>query len=93
MGPHRPGSGRPPGFRPVRGPTWRYPRGYRYRRWAIGVVLPALLWGPNFIYRDYWRMGLQGPPWGHEWVRYGPDLLLVDMRTGRVVDVIYGAFF
>jgi hypothetical protein len=93
LGPHRPGTGRPPGFRPIRGPTWRYPRGYRYRRWAIGLVLPSLFLAPNYYYEDYWRMGLEGPPWGYRWVRYGPDLLLVDTRTGRIEDAIYGAFY
>jgi hypothetical protein len=93
LGPHRPGTGRPPGFRPIRGPRWRYPRGYRYRRWAIGLVLPSLFLAPSYYYEDYWRMGLEGPPWGYRWVRYGPDLLLVDTRTGRIEDAIYGAFY
>ncbi len=93
LGPHRPGTGRPPGFRPIRGPRWRYPRGYRYRRWTIGLVLPSLFLAPGYYYEDYWRMGLEGPPWGYRWVRYGPDLLLVDTRTGRIDDAIYGAFY
>ncbi|GGL44885.1 RcnB family protein [Caulobacter rhizosphaerae] len=93
LGPHRPGSGRPPGFRPIRGPRWRYPRGYRYRRWTIGLMLPSLFLTPGYYYEDYWRMGLEGPPWGYRWVRYGPDLLLVDTRTGRIDDAIYGAFY
>jgi Ni/Co efflux regulator RcnB len=93
MGPHRPGTGRPPGFRPVPGPRWRYPPGYRYRRWSIGVVLPSMFLTPTYYYDDYWRMGLEGPPWGYHWVRYGPDLLLVENRTGRIEDVIYGAFY
>jgi hypothetical protein len=92
-GPHHPGAGRPPGFRPVPGPRWRYPPGYRYRRWTIGVVLPSLFLAPAYYYDDYWRMGLEGPPWGYQWVRYGPDLLLVNTRTGRIEDVIYGAFY
>ncbi|MBO9557502.1 MAG: RcnB family protein, partial [Caulobacter sp.] len=82
-----------PGFRPVPGPRWRYPPGYRYRRWNIGVVLPSLFLTPTYYYDDYWRMGLEGPPWGYQWVRYGPDLLLVNTRTGRIDDVIYGAFY
>jgi hypothetical protein len=93
LGPHRPGTGRPPGFRPIRGPRWRYPRGYRYRRWTIGLVLPPLFLAPGYYYEDYWRMGLEGPPWGYRWVRYGPDLLLVDTRTGRIDDAIYRAFY
>lgn len=92
-GPHRPGAGRPNGFRPVRGPTWRYPSGYRYRRWTIGAVLPALFLTSAYFYDDYWRMGLSGPPYGYRWVRYGPDLVLVETRTGHVADVIYGAFY
>jgi Ni/Co efflux regulator RcnB len=38
-------------------------------------------------------MGLEGPPYGYRWVRYGPDLLLVNTRTGRIEDAIYGAFY
>jgi Ni/Co efflux regulator RcnB len=38
-------------------------------------------------------MGLSGPPYGYRWVRYGPDLLLVEVATGRIVDVIQGAFY
>jgi hypothetical protein len=26
-------------------------------------------------------------------VRYGPDLLLVDVNTGQVLDVAYGVFY
>ena len=52
-----------------------------------------LFLAPGYYYEDYWRMGLEGPPWGYRWVRYGPDLLLVDTRTGRIDDAIYGAFY
>ena len=93
MGPHRPGSGRPPGFRPIHGSPWRYPRGYRYQRWAAGGILPLLFLSSAYFYDDYWRMGLEGPPFGYRWVRYGPDLLLVELGTGRIADVIYGAFY
>ncbi len=39
---HRPGAGRPPSFRPIHGPVFHYPRGYKYRRWGIGSLLPLL---------------------------------------------------
>jgi Ni/Co efflux regulator RcnB len=29
---------------------------------------------------------------GYQWIRYGPDLFLVDIATGNVVDVRYGVF-
>jgi Ni/Co efflux regulator RcnB len=37
-------------------------------------------------------MGLYAPPPGFVWVRFGPDLLLVNRHTGQIADVIYGAF-
>jgi Ni/Co efflux regulator RcnB len=93
LGPYRPGQARPASFRPIRARPYRYPSGWRYRRWSVGAVLPALFLTSVYIYDDYWRLGLPGPPYGYVWVRYGPDLLLVDRFTGRIVDVIYGAFF
>jgi hypothetical protein len=91
--PHRPGAGKPPNFRPIRGPAFSYPRGYRYRRWAIGLFLPSLFLS-NYYYYDNWApLGVGAPPPGYRWVRYGPDLLLVQIGTRRIVDVIYGAFY
>lgn len=70
-----------------------YPRGWGYRRWAIGLVLPPLFLVPDYYYTDWAALGLPPPDPGFEWVRYGPDLLLVNVATGQIVDVIYGAFF
>jgi hypothetical protein len=91
--PHRPGAGRPPNFRPIHRPGWIYPPGWHYRRWTIGLLLPTLFVGHHYYYDDWWQMGLEPPPPGYRWVRYGPDLLLVNVRTRRVADVIYGAFY
>lgn len=90
---HRPGAGRPPNFHPVHGRPYRYPHGYSYRRWSIGLLLPSLFLAPTYYYDDYYGLGLGGPPPGYRWVRYGPDLLLVNLRTRRIVDVIYDAFY
>lgn len=91
--PHRPGIGRPPQFRPIHRPSFRYPPGYRYQRWSIGGLLPLLFLSNNYYYDGWYDLGLGAPPRGYRWVRYGPDLLLVNLRTRRVVDVIYGAFY
>jgi Ni/Co efflux regulator RcnB len=90
---YRPGMGRPPQFRPIRGPVFRYPHGYRYRRWSVGLLLPALFLSSTYYYDSYGDLGVGAPPPGCRWVRYGPDLLLIDVRTRRVVDVLYGAFY
>ncbi|OJY54650.1 MAG: hypothetical protein BGP17_06435 [Sphingomonas sp. 67-41] len=69
------------------------PRGFQYRRWAYGDILPGIFWGQDYWLTDYWLFGLDVPPVGYEWVRYGPDALLVNITTGEVVQVVYGRFF
>ncbi len=64
-----------------------YPPGYRYQRWAGGMVLPPLFLVPAYFYADWAALGLVAPEAGFQWVRYGPDLLLVNATTGLVVDV------
>ena len=91
--PHRPGAGRPPNFRPIHGPVFKYPRGYRYRRWTIGLLLPSLFLSTYYYYDNWAPLGVGAPPPGYRWVRYGPDLLLVQIGTRRIADVIYGAFY
>ncbi len=94
--PHRPPSGnighRPPNFRPIPAPTYRYPRGYRYRRWSVGLILPSLFLSSAYYFNNYATYGIYPPPPGYRWIRYGPDLLLVNTRNGRIEDVFYGAF-
>lgn len=90
---HRPGAGRPPQFRPIHGNPFRYPRGYAYRKWTIGLLLPRLFLSSSYYFDGYGPLGIGAPPPGCRWVRYGPDLLLVSVRTGKIVDVIYGAFY
>lgn len=76
----------------VRAPAYRYPRGYAYRAWHRGDVLPRLfIAAPYFL--DYAYLGLPPPPPGTRWVRYGPDALLIDLYDDHVVDVIYNAFY
>jgi Ni/Co efflux regulator RcnB len=69
-----------------------YPSGWGYRRWAVGAVLPPLFLTPDYYYADWATLGLDPPQPGFQWVRYGPDLLLVNVTTGEVVDTIYDAF-
>lgn len=68
------------------------PPGFAYRRWVIGEILPPPFWVRDYWLSDYWLFGLDIPPVGYEWVRYGPDALLIDTNSGDVVQVVYGLF-
>ena len=70
-----------------------YPAGHHYRRWAAGMVLPPLFLVPAYFYADWATLGLVAPEAGFQWLRYGPDLLLVNVTTGQVVDAVYGVFY
>lgn len=67
--------------------------GYGYRRFGIGVRLNTFLFGSNYWINDpfYYRLP---EAWGpYRWVRYYNDALLVDIRSGQVVDVEYDIFW
>lgn len=93
--------GAPPGrfifrgreFAGVHADPFVYPPGWTYRQWAVGAVLPPLFLVPNYYYTDWAALGLEPPPPGFQWVRYGPDLLLVNLGDGQVADVAYGVFY
>jgi Ni/Co efflux regulator RcnB len=73
--------------------AFRYPPGFAYRRWSYGQNLPFLFLTSAYFFNNYAALGLDPPPYGYQWVRYGPDLLLVELRTGRIADVVYGAVY
>jgi Ni/Co efflux regulator RcnB len=58
-----------------------------------GAALPPLFFARDYWYADWAGLGLDPPPPGYQWVRYGPDLLLVNVITGQVADVAYGVFY
>jgi Ni/Co efflux regulator RcnB len=77
----------------IRGPSFRYPQGFSYRVWTTGAILPSIFLTQSYFYDDYAPLGLGPPPAGYRWVRYGPDLLLVNIYTGRIADVVDGVFY
>jgi hypothetical protein len=82
-------------WHPVHFPRpWAYPAGYGYRLWAVGAILPPLFWAANspYYYAGWADMGLPPPEPGFQYIEYGPDLLLVNVSTGEVVQVFPGAF-
>jgi len=76
----------------LRGPEFRYPRGWAYRHWNRGEVLPRLFLAAPYFF-DYGYLGLPPPPLNYRWVRYGPDALLVNVYDGHIIDTIYDAFY
>lgn len=68
------------------------PPHFAYRRWVYGEILPPVFWAPDYFLADYWLFGLDIPPVGMEWVRYGPDAILVDTTSGEICQVVYGVF-
>lgn len=76
-------------------PRYAHPYGYNYgyRRFSIGIFLDNLFYSDRYWINDPWDYRLP-PAYGpYRWVRYYDDVLLVDLRNGRVVDVIYDFFW
>jgi Ni/Co efflux regulator RcnB len=74
-----------------RGPAYVGPRGYAYRG-----IAPGYRFDRGYYDRRYWvdpyRYRLPAAAYGRRWIRYGNDVVLVDIRTGRAITV-YNSFF
>lgn len=81
-----------PSYR-YRGAYWVPPPGFAPRRWTYGEVLPWTWWTPRYRIESWWNFGLPVPPVGFAWVRLGRDAVLVDLWTGRVVQVAFSLFW
>jgi opacity protein-like surface antigen len=68
-------------------------RGHSYRRFGIGINIGSGYYGSRYWISDpsYYRLP---PAYGpYRWVRYYDDVLLIDLRSGRVVDAIHDFFW
>jgi Ni/Co efflux regulator RcnB len=75
-----------------RGPAYVGPRGYAYR-----PIEQGHRFAPQYYNRRYWvndpaQYRLPPAPRHQRWVRYGHDVVRVDITTGRALQ-IYGSFF
>jgi len=69
-----------------RGGEYRGPRGYRYRPVVAGYRFEPTYYGTRYaINPGTYRLPVAGV--NRRWVRYGNDVVLVNVRTGRVVQV------
>lgn len=71
---------------------YAWPHGYAYGRRAVGYIMPRPFLTSAYYYSGWAALGLTAPMAGYQWVRYGSDLLLVEIGTGRVADARYGVF-
>jgi Ni/Co efflux regulator RcnB len=71
--------------------NWRAP--FAYQRFAPGARIAPGFYGQRYWVADPWRYRL--PPAGRHqrWVRHYDDVVLIDHRRGRVVDVIRGFYW
>lgn len=68
-------------------------RGRHYNRISIGFSLGSAYYGSRYWINDPWQYRLPAAYGSYRWVRYYDDVLLVDLRNGRVVDVIQNFFW
>lgn len=68
-------------------------RGYSYNRLNIGFILDSLFYSNRYWLSDPYQYRLPPAPYGTQWVRYYDDVVLVDVYTGEVLDVIYDFFW
>ena len=66
--------------------------GWRYRPVAVGYRFDPVFYGQRY-WIDPVRFHLRPVGGGLRWVRYGNDVLLVNIRTGRVLEVNNGFFY
>lgn len=66
--------------------------GYGYRRFSVGVSLSSILFNRNYWIEDPYSYRLPEAYGPYRWVRYYDDALLVDLRSGVVVDTVYDIF-
>lgn len=69
-----------------------YPSGYSSFRWSIGYVLPRAFYRSNY-YVNYDAYGLAPPPYGARWLRVDSDLLLVDIASYEIIEVLRGFYY
>lgn len=74
-------------------PRYAAPRGLAYRPIRNGVVLNRGFYGQRYLIANPYRYRLPAATGAQRWVRYGNDVVLVNTRNGRVLQVIDGFFY
>lgn len=69
-----------------RGSSWRSDN--RYQTFRPGIRIGVGYYSPRYYVNDYGRYRLPRPGYNQRWVRHYNDVLLVDVRSGYVVNVL-----
>ncbi|MGC6330578.1 RcnB family protein [Rhizorhabdus sp. FW153] len=87
------------GYRDSHRNVYRLPRyvapraGFGYRRWYPGYRFDPWFYGSSYWIGNPWQYRLPPAYGDYRWVRYYDDAVLVDLRSGEIVDIIYDVFF
>lgn len=76
-----------------RRPAYVGPRGYAYRPVTAGYRFQPQYYGSRYWVNNYSTYRLPRPARNARWVRYGNDVVLVNVRNGRVMQVYNGFFW
>ncbi|MBR2268976.1 RcnB family protein [Sphingobium sp.] len=71
--------------------NWNAP--FRYSRWNAGAQLRPAYYSSRYYIADPYRYRLPRPAANQRWVRHYNDVMLVNVRTGRVMTVHRGFFW
>lgn len=66
---------------------------YGYQRFSIGIRIGSGYYSDRYWISDPYAYRLPYADGPYRWVRYYDDVLLIDLRNGYVVDVIYDFFW
>jgi hypothetical protein len=69
------------------------PFGFGYQRFGLGWQIRPAYYSNRYWLNDPFQYRLPHVGYPYQWVRYWDDAVLVDTRTGRVLDVIYDFFW
>lgn len=69
-----------------------YPH-HSYRRFSVGFHFGSPFYHHRYWINNPWDYRLPEAYGPYRWVRYYRDVVLIDLRNGHVVDVIYGFFW
>jgi Ni/Co efflux regulator RcnB len=70
-----------------------YRSSYRYQSFRPGIRIDSGYYAPRHLIADPWRYRLPRVSGYNRWVRHHDDVLLINIRTGYVVDVIRGFYW